>query len=88
MRSGPDEIDGTEDDMFRQSGPNGQPGAFDQAQALRVLGLDTQQFPQLSSLIGPDQVMRVTSVGKSGDATRTVRAVFQKGGQLKSWKEF
>ncbi|HEX7517969.1 MAG TPA: hypothetical protein VF345_11875 [Chthoniobacterales bacterium] len=81
MRSGADEIDGTEDDPFRL--PN---QGFDQAQALSVLGLNVQQ---LAGLIGPDQVLRVTSVGKSGDVTRTVRVVFQKGGtQIKSWKEF
>ena len=44
---------------------------------------------QLAGLIGTDQVMRVVSVGKSGDVTRTVRVVFVKGNtQLKSWKEF
>jgi hypothetical protein len=74
MRSGSDEIDGTEDDPFL--GAN-------QAQAFAVLGIPPQQ---LTGLIGPDQVMRVTSVGKSGDITRTVRAVF-KIGNLKSWKE-
>jgi hypothetical protein len=87
MRSGSDEIDGTADDYFRQGGQNGQPAAFDQAQALSVLGLNAQQ---LTGLIGTDQVMRVTSVGKSGDVTRTVRVIFAKGGggQIKSWKEF
>ncbi|MEY2489419.1 MAG: ral secretion pathway protein [Verrucomicrobiota bacterium] len=74
MRSGSDEIDGTEDDPF--FGAN-------QTQAFAVLGIPPQQ---LTGLIGPDQVMRVTSVGKSGDITRTVRAVF-KIGNLKSWKE-
>lgn len=79
MRSGADEIDGTEDDPFRP--PNGS-----EDQALAVLGLRREQ---LTGLIGTDQVLRVVSIGKSGDATRTVRAVFQKGGgQLKSWKEF
>jgi len=78
IRSGPDEIDGTEDDPF--TGAN-------QAQAFIVLGIPPQQLSGLA-VIGTDQVMRVTSVGKSGDTMRTVRAVFQKGGgQLKSWKE-
>ena len=77
MRSGPDEIDGTEDDPF--TGAN-------QALAFNMLGIPQEQ---LTGLIGTDQVMRVTSVGKSGDVTRTVRAVFQRGSnQLKSWKEF
>ena len=78
MRSGPDEIDGTEDDPF--TGAN-------QAQAFAILGIPPEQLAGLA-VIGTDQVMRVVSVGKSGDVTRTVRAVFQKGGnQLKSWKE-
>jgi hypothetical protein len=88
MRSGGDGIDGTSDDPFRQNAQNGQPGAFDQAQALNILGLNLQQDPQLASLIGSDQMRRVISVGKSGDVTRTVRVVFQKGGQIKSWKEY
>jgi hypothetical protein len=80
MRSGADEIDGTEDDPF--SGPGGQ------AQALAVLGLRSEQLGDLVAAT-PDNVRRVISVGKSGDATRTVRAVFVKGSnQLKSWKEF
>jgi hypothetical protein len=77
MRSGADEIDGTEDDPFLNA-PD---------QALLVLGISRQQ---VGDLVGPtDAVMRVTSVGKSGDVTRTVRAVFQRGSnQIKSWKEF
>jgi hypothetical protein len=79
MRSGPDEIDGTEDDPF--TGANA-------AQALAVLGLQPQQLGDLVAAT-PDNVRRVISVGKSGDATRIVRAVFVKGSnQLKSWKEF
>jgi len=78
MRSGSDEIDGTEDDPF--TGAN-------QAQAFAVLGIPPEQLNGIAA-IGTDQVMRVVSVGTSGDVTRTVRAVFQKGGnQLKSWKE-
>lgn len=79
MRSGADEIDGTEDDPF--TGPNA-------AQALVALGIPQAQ---LEGLIGTDPMMRVTSVGKSGEVTRTVRMVFSRGGnnvQLKSWKEF
>jgi general secretion pathway protein K len=79
MRSGADEIDGTEDDPF--TGAN-------QAQALAVLGLQPQQLGDLVTAAA-DNVRRVISVGKSGDATRTVRAVFVKGSnQLKSWKEY
>lgn len=74
LRSGADGIDGTQDDPPI-------------AQALVALGLPPQQ---LAGLIGTDQVLRVVSVGKSGDVTRTVRVVFVKGNtqSLKSWKEF
>jgi hypothetical protein len=81
MRSGADEIQGTEDDPFTP--PNGDP-----LQAPVALGIPQAQ---LEGLIGTDPMMRVTSVGKSGDVTRTVRMVFARGGnnvQLKSWKEF
>jgi hypothetical protein len=71
LRSGADGIDGTQDDPL-----------ITDAQV--VLGIPPQQ---LAGLIGPDQVLRVVSVGKSGDVTRTVRMVLQ-AGQLKSWKEF
>lgn len=82
MRSGADEIDGTEDDPFRP--PNGSP-----EQAYAVLGIPQQQLNGLATTGGPDQVMRVVSIGKSGNVTRTVEVVFMKGGaQLKLWKEF
>lgn len=88
MRSGADGIDGTEDDPFILAGQNG-PGTFGYPQALSVLGYSPQD-PQLQPLLGPSQVWRVVSVGTSGDVTRTVRAVFERGNQpkLKSWKEF
>lgn len=74
LRSGADGIDGTQDDPL-----------ITDAQV--VLGIPQQQ---LAGLIGTDQVLRVVSVGKSGDVTRTVRVVFLKGNtqSLKSWKEF
>jgi len=74
LRSGADGIDGTQDDPL-----------ITDAQV--VLGIPPQQ---LAGLIGTDQVLRVVSVGKSGDVTRTVRVVFLKGNtqSLKSWKEF
>jgi general secretion pathway protein K len=75
LRSGGDGIDGTEDDA-----------PIDQA--IVALGVPPQQ---LAGLTGTDPVMRVISVGKSGNATRTVRLVFVKQGgsiQLRSWKEF
>jgi general secretion pathway protein K len=75
IRSGADAINGTEDDPPI-------------AEALVALGIPQLQSTGLIAVV-PDQVMRVVSVGKSGDVVRTVRAVFVKGSnQLKSWKEF
>ncbi|HEX7518137.1 MAG TPA: hypothetical protein VF345_12740 [Chthoniobacterales bacterium] len=77
LRSGPDGIDGTEDDP-------------PVAQALLALGIPQQQLGDLVSQTG-DTTFRVVSVGKSGDVTRTVQMVILKLGnsvQLKSWKEF
>lgn len=81
QRRGPDEIDGTEDDP-----------PFKSIEEVRVaLGFSTEQFKQLAPLVGfKDQVIRVVSVGKSGDVTRTVQMVVRKGGnvpQLITWKE-
>jgi general secretion pathway protein K len=81
MRRGPDNIEGTEDDVL-----------FTNPQEVQIaLGFRQDQFNQLASLItmnGP--VVRVESVGKSGNATRTVRMVIFKQGnsiRLLSWKE-
>lgn len=81
LRRGPDNIEGTEDDVV-----------FTSPQEVQIaLGFRQDQFNQLASLItvnGP--VVRVESVGKSGDATRTVRMVIFKQGnsiRLLSWKE-
>ncbi len=81
LRRGPDEIDGTEDDP-----------EFKSMEDVRVaLGLSTEQFKELAPLVGfKDQVMRVVSVGKSGDVTRTVQMVIRKTGnipQMITWKE-
>jgi hypothetical protein len=81
LRRGPDGIDGTEDDM-----------TFDSLEDVRVaLGFTPDQFTQLAGLIGfNDQVVRVTSVGKSGDATRTVQMIIRKSSgipQMIRWKE-
>ena len=80
-RSGPDGIDGTEDDP-----------AFKTIDDVRTaLGFSPDQFKQLAPLVGfKDQVLRVTSVGKSGDVTRVVQMVIRKTGnipQLITWKE-
>jgi type II secretory pathway component PulK len=84
VRRGPDNIEGTDDDvLFTNAGPNGD--------VQIALGLRGDQFNQLASLItvnGP--VVRVESVGKSGNSTRTVRMVIFKQNnsiRLISWKE-
>jgi len=82
MRSGADGIEGTKDDPFKSS-----------QELLAAVGISPAQAPQLMSLVAPsaDQTWRVTSVGKSGDVTRTVRMVILKQGvsvQLRSWKEY
>lgn len=81
VRRGPDGIDGTDDDP-----------PFKSIEDVRVvLGFSPQQFKQLAGLIGfKDQVLRVVSVGRSGDATRVVQMVLRKAGnvpQLITWKE-
>ena len=80
LRRGPDGIEGTEDDPIKELGD-----------AQIALGFSRDQFAQLSDLVGVnDPVMRVTSVGKSGDVMRVVRMVIRKAGnsvQLLSWKE-
>ncbi len=81
LRRGPDEIDGTDDDPVFES--------LDQVRL--ALGFTPEQFAQLSGLIGfKDQVVRVVSVGKSGDATRTVEMIIRKSAQpqMIRWKEF
>jgi general secretion pathway protein K len=84
LRSGPDGIEGTEDDPVFTS-----PDEIGIA-----LGLSPAQFKQLqaSGLVGlNDSVLRVESIGKSGGVTRTVRMVIRKVGisvQLLTWKEF
>jgi type II secretory pathway component PulK len=76
LRSGPDGIDGTEDD-----------GIETLQQAEIALGFPPGQLTQIGAVFKTDKVMRVVSVGKSGDVARTVRLVLQ-AGQLVSWKEF
>jgi general secretion pathway protein K len=80
-RRGPDNIEGTEDDVL-----------FTNPQEVQIaLGFRQDQFNQLASLItlnGP--VMRVESIGKSGNSTRTVRmVVFKQNSSIRliSWKE-
>ena len=79
-RRGPDGIDGTEDDPV-----------FESLEQVRLaLGFTPEQFAQLSGLIGfKDPVVRVISVGKSGNATRTIQMIIRKSGspQVIRWKE-
>ncbi len=80
LRRGPDGIDGTPDDPVFES--------LDQVRV--ALGFSTEQFAQLSGLVGfKDKIMRVVSVGKSGEATRTVQMIIRKSGipQMIRWKE-
>jgi len=85
LRRGPDGIDGTADD-----------GQLDMQTALRTLGFPAGQSLQLTGLtlgLKNTLVFRVTSVGRSGDITRTVQMIVSKGGtaggrpQVMSWKE-
>ena len=79
-RRGPDGIDGTADDPVFTS--------LDQVRL--ALGFTPDQFAQLSGLIGfKDPVVRVVSVGKSGDTTRTVEMIIRKSStsQIIRWKE-
>jgi hypothetical protein len=81
QRRGRDGIDGTADDApFNNL-----------ADIQTALGFTPEQFQQLAALVGfKDQVFRIMSVGKSGNATRFVQMVVRKAGnvpQLISWKE-
>ncbi len=81
LRAGPDGIEGTEDDA-----------QFKSLEEVRVaVGLSPEQFKQIAPLVSfGDQVVRITSVGRSGKVTRTVQMVVRKAGnipQLITWKE-
>ena len=81
FRRGPDEMDGTDDDP-----------EFKTLDDVRVaLGFTTEQYKAIAPLVGfRDQVVRVISVGKSGDVTRAMQMVVRKAGsvpQLITWKE-
>jgi general secretion pathway protein K len=81
LRRGPDGIDGTPDDA-----------PFETLEDVRLaFGFSPEQFNQLAALVGfKDPILRVVSVGKSGNVTRVVRMVIRKAGnsvQLITWKE-
>ncbi len=85
MRRGPDDIEGTEDDVkFTNAAPGGDVNI--------ALGLGPDQFRQIANLITvTDSVMRIVSVGKSANVTRTVRmVVFKQANAIRliSWKEY
>jgi hypothetical protein len=81
LRRGSDGIDGTADDA--QFG--------NLADIQYALGFSPEQFQQLAALVGfNDQVMRILSVGKSGNIARTVKMVVRKSGNIPEvivWKE-
>jgi len=81
LRRGPDGIDGTADDA--QFG--------NLADIQYALGFSPEQFQQLAALVGfNDNVMRILSVGKSGNIARTVKMVVRKSGNIPQvivWKE-
>jgi hypothetical protein len=85
MRRGPDDIEGTEDDLKFTS-------AAERGDVNIALGLTPDQFRQIANLITvTDSVVRIVSVGKSATVTRTVRMVVFKQGnamRLLSWKEY
>jgi hypothetical protein len=81
FRQGEDGVDGTEDD-----------GEIKSIEDVRIaLGLSPDQFKQLAPLVGfRDQVVRVVSIGRSGDVTRTIQMIIRKSGnapQLITYKE-
>ena len=80
-RAGADGIEGTEDDPQMKSVED----------ARIAFGFTSEQFKPIAALVSfKDQVLRVVSVGKSGDISRTVQMVFRRAGavpQLITWKE-
>jgi type II secretory pathway component PulK len=83
LRRGPDDIEGTEDDLKLDAGI-----------LQNALGFRQDQFNQLAGLITFDsQVVRILSIGKSGPVARTVRVViYKQGGGIRlipgTWKEY
>jgi len=98
LRQGPDGIDGTADDTpFNATGGTSVP-----EQVKSALGLDVRQWPQIQPLVQyKAPVLRILSVGKSGNVSRSIEMIVQKqmfpGGaalaiavgrpQVLSWKE-
>src|SRR4029077_19187560 len=92
LRRGPDGIDGTADDgllnqqtaLLTLGFPNGQPPQGQSPQGQPPPGQPPQGQPSQVTSLNLDfrttLVFRVTSVGKSGDVTRTVQMIYTKGG--------
>ena len=82
LRQGPDGVDGTEDDVRFQN----------MSEIATALRMNDQQFKQIETFVTfKTPIFRVTSVGTSGKAKRTVQMVFRRVGaqpQLITWKEF
>ena len=83
LRQGPDGIDGTEDDVQFKS--------IDEV--LNALGVTDPKAKQIfgTFVSFKSPIFRVTSVGTSGKAKRTVQMVFNRNGlvpQVITWKEF
>jgi hypothetical protein len=75
LRQGPDGIDGTADDFQFIAAAAGQVPP----EVWAALGLNLRQYPQIQQLVqykGP--VLRIVSIGKSGDVTRSVEMVVLK----------
>lgn len=94
LRRGPDDIEGTEDDV-KFGAPSGSVNPSNAPPSLDIaiaLGLRQDQFQLLLPLITTsDPVIRIVSVGKSAGVTRTVRMVVFKQAatiRLLSWKEY
>ena len=85
LRRGPDGIDGTEDDMQRDS---------EHVRAALNLTPTSPQWQVLITGIPPlitfqSRFYRIVSIGKSGNAQRTVQLVFQRGTTAISvWREY
>ena len=81
IRRGPDGIDASDDDVQFKS--------LEEVRA--VLGFSPEQLNILGTIVGfKDPVIRIVSVGRSGDTTRVVQMVVRRvgtGSQLITWKE-
>jgi hypothetical protein len=99
LRRGPDGIDGTPDDFQFSAGAAGSPASANGGQVVppdvaAALGLNTDQMSRLGNLVGFNlPVLRIVSVGRSGDVMRSVEMVVLNKSlgvsqpQVLTWKE-